>query len=146
LRIDAVKAIAERRAPQMYRMARRLYHTPPQVWRKSLSCVLPSEEQMLEFVDGLADQIFFVQIGAHDGKTGDHLRPFVLERGWKGVMVEPVMASFQKLVDNYAGLPGLSFVRAAVADRDGEIEFWRCIEDAPVWMSLLASLRREVVE
>ncbi|HEV2551867.1 MAG TPA: FkbM family methyltransferase [Stellaceae bacterium] len=146
MRFALAKTITERRAPAFYRVTRGLYHTPTLAWRNALTYLLPTEEQMLRLVDRSFDEVFFVQIGAHDGKTGDHLRSFVLERGWKGVLVEPVTAMFQRLVENYAGVPGLTFVQAAIANYDGEVKFWRSVEDAPQWMGALGSLKREVIE
>ena len=44
----------------------------------------------------------FVQVGANDGVFGDPLRPYVLTRGWRGVLVEPQLAVFERLKANYA--------------------------------------------
>ena len=34
-------------------------------------------------------EIFFIQIGANDGKSTDPLYRFVTELGWSGILVEP---------------------------------------------------------
>ena len=47
------------------------------------------------------DALRFVQIGANDGVFGDPLRPYVLTRGWKGLLVEPQIDVFLKLKKNY---------------------------------------------
>jgi hypothetical protein len=39
----------------------------------------------------------FLEIGAGDGVTADHLRPFVVSRPWHGIMVEPVPYVFEQL-------------------------------------------------
>ena len=46
----------------------------------------------------------FVEIGANDGERHDHLRGFILERDWRGLMVEPLPDLFARLVANYAGV------------------------------------------
>lgn len=48
------------------------------------------------------DALSFVQVGANDGMYGDPLRPYVLTRGWKGILVEPQVNVFHKLKANYA--------------------------------------------
>ena len=76
-------------------------------------------------------QAFFIEIGANDGEQHDHLRPFIGEREWSGVMVEPVPYVFDRLRRNYAGVPGVVLERAAIAGRDGELPFYHLREAAP---------------
>src|SRR5215468_60576 len=63
--------------------------------------------------------LFFVQIGAHDGITGDPLRKFVLKYHLPGILVEPNPAVFKKLVANYRGEPQLRFENVAVGPTQG---------------------------
>lgn len=62
----------------------------------------------------------FVQIGANDGVTDDPLTKFITEEGWKGILVEPIASAFANLKANYAGVPDLRFVNAAVSEKDGK--------------------------
>jgi FkbM family methyltransferase len=62
---------------------------------------------------------FFVQVGAHNGKDDDPIRPYVLRHHWRGVLVEPHPAMFAELRANYAAEPQLRFENAAVGDADG---------------------------
>ena len=95
---------------------------------------------------------FFVEIGANDGDHHDHLRPFILSRRWRGLMVEPVPYIFEKLRANYDAVEGVSPVNVAVADRDGELPFFHLAEPAeedrarlPDWADGIGSFSREAV-
>lgn len=92
-------------------------------------------------------QVFFLQIGAHDGKTDDHIHSFVRKYGWRGILVEPVKPLFDRLVENYRGAEGLIFENKAVAADNGSHTLFRVRDDAdlPDWCSQLSSLRRDVV-
>lgn len=56
----------------------------------------------------------FVQIGAHDGMHLDPLYPFVKKYHWRGLLVEPQPAVFEKLKANYASEPQLTFEQCAI--------------------------------
>ena len=60
---------------------------------------------------------FFVEVGAGDGVTVDHLRPFAARSGWRGIMVEPVPYVFERLRANYADVDGVSLENVAITDR-----------------------------
>jgi FkbM family methyltransferase len=62
-------------------------------------------------------EFYFVQIGANDGVTNDPLHPFVKEHGLRGLMVEPQRNVFNRLQQNYAGFPGLTFANVAISDQ-----------------------------
>lgn len=66
----------------------------------------------------------FVEIGANDGEQHDHLRPYILRGGWRGLMVEPVPYVFERLQRNYGGVEGVTLVNAAVAAQDGRLPFF----------------------
>jgi len=70
----------------------------------------------------------FVQVGAFDGVTHDRLFEHVRERGWHGVLVEPQLRYFQRLVQNYGDLDGLTFINAAVDRERGSRELY-CYRD-----------------
>ena len=48
------------------------------------------------------DGLRFVQVGANDGLFGDPLRPYILSRGWSGILIEPQIDVFARLKANYA--------------------------------------------
>ncbi|HBJ86502.1 MAG TPA: hypothetical protein DDZ88_22140 [Verrucomicrobiales bacterium] len=57
----------------------------------------------------------FIQIGAHDGFTGDPFRTFILSTSGKGILVEPQSSLIPLLEQHYSRRPGISIVRAAVS-------------------------------
>ncbi len=70
---------------------------------------------------GRADSrpFFFLQVGARDGVSDDPLYRHVREKNWHGIMVEPQPEQFARLLENYEGSEGLTFVNAAVAEQPG---------------------------
>jgi FkbM family methyltransferase len=96
---------------------------------------------------------FFVEIGSNDGLQHDHLRPFILDREWRGLMVEPVPYIFARLERNYAGIDRVTLVNAAIAaGADGELPFFH-LRDAPPeeraalpdWYDGIGSFSRDAV-
>src|SRR4051794_3592176 len=90
---------------------------------------------------------FFVGIGANDGVTHDPLYPFIRDHGWRGVMVEPIPEAFAALERNYAGLPRVELVHAAIGNSDttGTIYAAEVTDDTSLRMSLHASFDRSVL-
>ena len=71
-------------------------------------------------------QFYFIQIGANDGITDDDIRSLVLERRWRGLMVEPLPDVFAALRSNYQSLGNrLQFSNTAITSAVGPVEFWR---------------------
>jgi FkbM family methyltransferase len=66
--------------------------------------------------------VFFVQVGAMDGITHDPIYRFVIDLGWRGILVEPIPYLNKKLRENYANRDGLIFEEIAIADFEGSIE------------------------
>jgi FkbM family methyltransferase len=65
------------------------------------------------------DALSFIQVGANDGVFGDPLRPYVLTRGWRGILVEPQIDVFGRLRENYAECSErLSFENIAISSQD----------------------------
>jgi FkbM family methyltransferase len=89
--------------------------------------------------------VVFVQVGAHDGKTFDPIRPYVLQHGWTGVVVEPQPRIFGQLQANYAGQPGIRLENCAVGPEDGRRDLFVFAENSglPEHASMLASFGRE---
>jgi FkbM family methyltransferase len=94
----------------------------------------------------------FVEIGSNDGEQHDHLRPFILERDWRGLMVEPVPHVFERLQRNYGAIDRVTLVNAAVGACDGTVPFYYPAPPAegeherlPDWYDGIGSLSREAV-
>ena len=66
----------------------------------------------------------FVQIGANDGITDDPIRDYILRYRWRGLLVEPQPAVFERLAKNYAGQPQLRFANVAVAKTAGKLPLY----------------------
>jgi FkbM family methyltransferase len=94
----------------------------------------------------------FVEIGSNDGSQHDHLRAYILDREWTGVMVEPVPYVFERLRRNYEGIDRVALENVAIGERDGELPF-HYLEDAseverrvlPGWYDGIGSFSREAV-
>lgn len=83
---------------------------------------------------------FFVQVGAHDGRTGDPLFRFVERHHWRGLLLEPQPNVFEALSENYAGESQLILENAALAREDGTLPLYT-VDGA----TYLASFDRERV-
>jgi|tagenome__1003787_1003787.scaffolds.fasta_scaffold20982593_4 FkbM family methyltransferase len=95
---------------------------------------------------------FFVEIGSNDGEQHDHLRPFILSRPWRGIMVEPVPYVFERLRTNYEAYGRIALENVAVGDADGQLPFYHLAEPSPSelaslpdWYDGVGSFSREAV-
>jgi len=92
---------------------------------------------------------FFLQVGAHDGVMEDPLRNHVLRGHWHGILVEPQTLPFRRLVENYAGVEGLTFINAAISDHSGPKTLYVIQDEAGATVESLsgtASFRRTTLE
>jgi FkbM family methyltransferase len=71
-----------------------------------------------------ADDFFFVQIGAFDGREGDQLYQLIRENHWRGILVEPQPHAFELLKQNYTGENKLRFFNVAIGPRDGSLTLY----------------------
>ena len=82
--------------------------------------------------------VTFVQVGSNDGVSAggilgvssDPLYPYVKEKGWEGIFIEPVQYMFERLQNTYNDTPGLRFLNIAISNEFTEREIWRVKEDA----------------
>ena len=63
---------------------------------------------------------FFVDVGAHDGKTINNTLFFEENNNWTGINIEPIKSVFEKLIINR---PKCINLNIAVCNNDGETEF-----------------------
>lgn len=88
-------------------------------------------------------EIFFLQIGAHNGLDNDPIAPLVRQHHWRGLLVEPQPHVFAQLLANYAGEKQLLFENAAIAEHEGTFTLYAfegASADDPA--SMAASSRR----
>ncbi len=99
------------------------------------------------------DDFTIIQIGAHVGNTENDpiFRTIKHEpRSNRGciILVEPVKEYFDKLVENYQGVPDVYFENVAISDHSGPATFYRLGVDAvehgyPEFLNQLSSLKEE---
>jgi FkbM family methyltransferase len=94
----------------------------------------------------------FVEIGANDGDQHDFLKPYMVDRAWRGVIVEPVPYVFQRLASTYGDQPGLTLENVAIATADGSRPFYHLAEakdwaqqGLPQWYDGIGSFSRAEV-
>jgi FkbM family methyltransferase len=63
-------------------------------------------------------EVFFLQIGAADGKRLDPIHSFVQRYRWKGILVEPLADLFALLKDTYRDRDDLIFENVAITEND----------------------------
>jgi FkbM family methyltransferase len=129
--------------------------SPRRVWRtlrfRRISRRLAGPRLIRAFAES-HPHAFFIEIGSNDGVQHDYLRPIVMERPWRGIMVEPVPYVFERLRRNYGALARVELENAAIADRDGTLPFYHLREAGPAergelpgWYDGIGSFSRDVV-
>lgn len=94
------------------------------------------------YFSNIPKNFFFLQIGAHDGRSGDPLYRYIKRYGLRGVLVEPQKDIFKELERTHAG-SAVSLVNAAISETTGTRTLYK---PAGVRGSLNASLKKETVE
>jgi FkbM family methyltransferase len=135
-----VKRLLARRGIRLDRFPQPLLRHPEGELRMQLDFALAQRV-------ALSDDFYFVQIGAFDGRTDDPLFGWVHAYRWRGLLVEPQPRYFSQLRENYDGVDGLEFRRAAVGTRRETRTLYTVADDpgVPHWAGLLASFEREVL-
>ncbi|HEV2370137.1 MAG TPA: FkbM family methyltransferase [Acidimicrobiales bacterium] len=94
-------------------------------------------------------EAFFIQVGSNDGLKLDPLRPHILARQWRGIMIEPLPYVFDQLETEYGGHPRIILENVAVADHDGTAELFYIPESTdpslPNWYDALGTFRKDVL-
>lgn len=105
-------------------------------------------DQKLVMLSQKRSDIYFMQIGAFDGITNDHLHHKVRKYSLSGVVIEPQPDAFRLLTANYLDLADkITSFNVAIAEHDGRQEFY-VVDGAlsePVWLPQLASFSREII-
>jgi len=90
------------------------------------------------------DDVWFLQVGAFDGVSGDPIYPLVDKYRLKGYLIEPQADALAALKANYArfGRPDFTFVQGAIGERDELVPLYR-VKPAPTnpdWFPQVATL------
>jgi FkbM family methyltransferase len=95
--------------------------------------------------------VFFLQIGANDGVTRDHLHKLILiHKEWTGIFIEPLKHIFAKLKLNYGNFDRFIFENVAIGVTKETKDFYfvsdkakDILEDCPPWYDQLGSFNNE---
>lgn len=125
-------------------------HNPLFGYLKSLKKELQPKTEIEAIMHAFAashKDVYFIQIGAADGISGDPIFGFVKTRRWRGILVEPVPYLFEKLKRNYAGCENLIFENVAISNKEEIKDFWfpKDIPGQPDWFYQLGSFSREII-
>jgi FkbM family methyltransferase len=111
-------------------------------------CIDLLDMVMQDYVKTQPD-VFFVQIGAHDGVSADPANRQIRKYpNWHGILVEPQPTSFQQLVASYSQEPRFIFEQVAIGAKDGATPFYTVTDEISAltfWLPQSASLDREHV-
>ena len=80
---------------------------------------------MAKILSAKKEDVFFIQIGAMDGKTQDPIYELIQNYKWQGVLVEPTKEHFQTLKNNYQNFTGLQFENSAITNEDGNDKIYK---------------------
>jgi FkbM family methyltransferase len=126
----------------------------PRLWR--WYCRLRRERpppgpihQLLDVFAGECPDVFFVQVGSNDASFGDPVIGFVLGRGWRGILIEPVPYVFERLRTRHGRNPRLQLENVAIAGADGTRTFYYLERlDPPLspWYDQMGSFSRAHIE
>jgi FkbM family methyltransferase len=80
-------------------------------------------EKICEIIK-IRHDIFFIYIGANDGKSGNHIFEYVKKYSIGGVLVEPQKEQFKKLQKNYKSFSAISMENSAIVYKRGSVDFF----------------------
>lgn len=75
------------------------------------------------------ENIFFLQIGANDGRSNDPLYRFITRFGWRGILLEPQTHVFTQLEQTYANNSRVTLINAAISEQDGTRKLYTIREE-----------------
>ena len=130
----------------LFRFLSKQYRSLFKIWLPESRSV----ESVLKEYSGQNPDVFFIQIGSNDGVSNDPIHNYIVNRQWKGILVEPVKFLFDKLKLNYRNSTNqLIFENVAIAKNDGTAVFYRIREtdnpDTPFWYSQIGSFDKQVL-
>lgn len=85
------------------------------------------------------DDIFFLEIGAFDGKSFDGLYKYTHSNNWTGIFVEPIPKYFQQLQLNFQNIENKFFENSAITEENREFKI-KLIDHKDKWAKGSSSL------
>tara|TARA_R110001592_G_scaffold302858_1_gene574835 strand:+ start:1101 stop:1688 length:588 start_codon:yes stop_codon:yes gene_type:complete len=80
----------------------------------------------MEYLESIKNEdIFFLEIGAFDGKSFDGLYKYTHNNNWTGIFVEPINEYFQQLQLNFQNIENKVFENSAITDENKQYEIKR---------------------
>ncbi len=135
--ISMIKKKLSRKFPKTYF----LYHKHLKSSHKRIEFryILSFDNIIKEYLKTKKD-IFFIQVGANDGKSFDPIYKWVISKKWEGVLIEPLPHLVEKLKQNYdCCLDRLNFEQVAISDSKKDTEIYYIPEK--YWSELPAYAR-----
>jgi FkbM family methyltransferase len=110
--------------------------------------------QFLRRAIGRRDNLFVVEIGSNDGKSGDPIYPLLRRhRSWQALFIEPVPFLFEQLQRTHGQNPRFRYEQVAIADRRQTMPFYYVSQSArrevpylPAFVEQLGSFYRANIE
>ena len=93
-----------------------------------------------------AEDTTLLQIGANDGVQQDPVRPILVERGLRAILVEPIPEVYEQLRANYSGFAHVETVNSAIGTSDGKLKLYMLNPGSAGESSLIASFDEASVE
>lgn len=145
--MSLLRSLFRRVEPRLARAGYQVRWQPRAITSNPAALLDVSFEHLCAHMMLAKQDLVFLEIGANDGVTIDPLYPFIQRYGWRGVMVEPIPATFGKLTQNYAPHPQVILVNAAIGHIDGQQTIYSVKQHAGQFerANLYASFRKDVV-
>ena len=85
----------------------------------------------MDYLDSIKDDksIFFLEIGAYNGKDYDRLYKYTHNNSWTGIFVEPINEYFQQLQFNFQNIENKFFENSAITEEDRDYKIKRINSD-----------------
>tara|TARA_R110000796_G_C14543808_1_gene433190 strand:+ start:1519 stop:2109 length:591 start_codon:yes stop_codon:yes gene_type:complete len=85
----------------------------------------------MNYLDSIKNDksIFFLEIGAYNGKDFDGLYRYTHNNNWTGIFVEPIPEYFQQLKLNFQNIENKFFENSAITEEDGNYDIMRIVGD-----------------
>lgn len=95
----------------------------------------------MEYLEAIKNDkdVFFLEIGAFDGKSFDGLYKYTHNNNWTGIFVEPVPEYFQQLQSNFKNIENKYFENSAITEENRQYKI-KLIDNENKWAKGSSSL------